>query len=102
MFGRTLKKKALKYGIPLILEDESGINLLPNVCKTWSVRGKTPVLLETLQRQNHSAMGCLILTHRLKHIRFGFSIQQEHYRTDDFISLLYDYHRKIRKKVLIV
>ncbi|GHT13926.1 putative transposase [Planctomycetales bacterium] len=86
----------------LILEDESGINLLPNVCKTWSVRGETPVLLEPLQRQNHSAMGCLILTHRLRHIRFGFSIQQEHYRTEDFIAILYDYHRKIRKQAIIV
>jgi putative transposase len=66
------------------------------------VRGETSVLLEPLKRQNHSGMGCLILTHRLKHIQFGFSIQQEHYRTEDFISFLYDYHRKIRKKAIIV
>ncbi|MDR3233678.1 MAG: hypothetical protein LBT46_08475, partial [Planctomycetaceae bacterium] len=55
----------------------------PNVCKTWTPIGQTPILKEPLKRKHHSAIGSLILSPTHRRIRFDFHLQTESVKFDD-------------------
>jgi transposase len=55
------QKKAESQGRTIVFADESGFSLRPNVVKTWSPSGTTPVLRAPLTREHLSVIGGLTL-----------------------------------------
>jgi len=98
----STKKKCIENDIALIFEDESGFNLFPNICKTWSEVGETPILTEPPRRLHHSAIGWIVVTAALSRFRFLFTIYPGSVLTEDFIFWLTQLHFHYRKKIVFV
>ena len=96
------QKKVLDNGYVLILEDEGGFNLFPNVYKTWAEVGHTPILIEPPQRLHHSAIGWIVVTAALSRFRFLFTISPGSVVTEDLIFWLTALHFHYRKKIVLV
>lgn len=97
-----IKKKAFNNGLPLFFEDESGFNLFPNICRTWSEVGVTPILIEPPKRKHHSAIGMISVTPVEHYLNFLFTIFPGSVVTEDLIFFLTELHFHYRKKVVFV
>jgi len=96
------QKKVRDNGYVLIIEDESGFNLFPNVYKTWAEVGQTPILIEPPKRLHHSAIGWLVATVTLSRFRFLFTIFPGSVVSEDLIFWLTTLHFHYRKKIVFV
>ena len=86
----------------LILWDESGISLMPNVGTTWAPVGETPVLLETPGRHNHTMLGFITRSPRRHDLDFRFTVFKGSANTEDMIFFLTEIHHYYRSRVMIV
>jgi transposase len=85
-----------------MFEDESGLNLFPNVYKTWAEIGQTPVLIEPPRRLHHSAIGWIVATAGLSRLRFLFTMFSGSVVTEDLIFFLTALHFHYRHKIVLV
>jgi transposase len=85
-----------------MLEDESGLNLFPNVYKTWAPIGQTPVLMEPPKRLHHSAIGWIVATAMLSRLQFLFTMYPGSVVTEDLIFFLTALHFHYRNKIVFV
>jgi DDE superfamily endonuclease len=76
----------------LVFFDESGISLIPPVRRTWSVRGRTPILRHRMAWKRASmaaALGYrLDVTGAVASARLCFHLQADSYDTDSLIGVL--------------
>jgi len=92
-----LKKRARKHGAKIYFLDETGFSSEPNLRRTYGLRGKTPVVKTSGQRQKvnvisavslQGAFWCQVYTHTLKQ--------------GDFIAFLKEFMSGQRGKVFLV
>ena len=72
----------------LVFFDESGISLIPPVRRTWSVRGRTPILRHRVAWKRASMAAALGYHPDGTKARLCFHIQADSYDTDSLISVL--------------
>jgi hypothetical protein len=72
----------------LVFFDESGISLIPPVRRTWSVRGRTPVLRHRMAWKRASMAAALGYHPDGSKARLCFHLQQPSYDTDSLITVL--------------
>jgi transposase len=96
------QKKAKKLKKSLVFADESGFNLTPEIRKTWSPIGETPILSTPIYRQHHSALGLIHLSPRRKKCRFHFTIQPGAILTEHLIFWLTALHHFYKKPMILV
>jgi len=72
----------------VVFFDESGISLIPPVRRTWSVRGRTPVLRHRMAWKKASMAAALGYQPDGSRARLCFHLQQDAYDTDSLIMVL--------------
>jgi DDE superfamily endonuclease len=72
----------------LVFFDESGISLIPPVRRTWSVRGRTPILRHRYHWKRASMAAALGYHTGSTKARLCFHLQQDAYDTDSLIGVL--------------
>jgi hypothetical protein len=72
----------------LVFFDESGISLIPPVRRTWSPRGRTPVLRHRMAWKRASMAAALGYLPDGSKARLCFHLQQDAYDTDSLIGVL--------------
>jgi transposase len=64
----TNKKKAQQLNAHLVFLDESGFLLIPNLRKTWSPKGKTPLHYHSYERGKISTIGAISVSPKRRHL----------------------------------
>jgi hypothetical protein len=72
----------------LVFFDESGISLIPPVRRTWSVRGRTPILRHRMAWKRASMAAALGYHPDGTKARLCFHLQPDSYDTDSLIKVL--------------
>jgi hypothetical protein len=72
----------------LVFFDESGISLIPPVRRTWSARGRTPVLRHRMAWKRASMAAALGYHPGGNRARLCFHLQQDAYDTDNLVGVL--------------
>jgi hypothetical protein len=72
----------------LVFFDESGISLIPPVRRTWSVRGRTPILRHRMAWKRASMAAALGYHPDGTKARLCFHLQPDSYDTDSLIGVL--------------
>jgi hypothetical protein len=72
----------------LVVFDESGISLIPPVRRTWSVRGRTPILRHRMAWKRASMAAALGYHPDGTRARLCFHLQPDSYDTDSLIGVL--------------
>jgi DDE superfamily endonuclease len=72
----------------IVVFDESGISLIPPVRRTWSVRGRTPILRHRFGWKKASMAAALGYWPDATKARLCFHLQPDSYDTDSLISVL--------------
>lgn len=91
------KKNAARTRAVLIFVDESGLSIIPFVAKTWSKRGKTPVLVHRFHWTKLSAISGV--TERGK---LYFRVHRGAIKTPEVIAFLRHLLRHIRRRPIDV
>jgi putative transposase len=66
-------KKSKKEGAHLVLIDETGLFLNPIVRRSWSKKGKTPIVIGDGSRKKVSVLGALTVSPQNRKLNFYFS-----------------------------
>jgi hypothetical protein len=82
--------------------DESGFSEKPSVRRTWSPKGKTPVLRAPVNWQQVSAIGALALSPDRSQVRTFLSLHPGPIRAPQVIDFLRSLRRHLRGPVLLV
>jgi hypothetical protein len=84
----TDQKRARAKSAWIVFFDESGISLIPPVRRTWSVRGRTPVLRHPMAWKRASMAAALGYHPGGTSARLCFHLQADSYDTDSLIKVL--------------
>jgi hypothetical protein len=84
----TNQKGAAAESAWLVFFDESGISLIPPVRRTWSPRGRTPILRRRMAWKRASMAAALGYRPDGTKARLCFHLQQDAYDTDSLIKVL--------------
>jgi DDE superfamily endonuclease len=84
----TDQKRAHAESAWLVFFDESGISLIPPVRRTWSRRGRTPVLRHRMAWKKASMAAALGYWPDGTKARLCFHVQPDSYDTDSLIGVL--------------
>lgn len=95
-------KKGLKTNSLLGFMDEAGFSDRPTVRRTWSRRGKTPIVKTAGGWKSRSVIGTIISTPRGEKPRYFGSIKQIAIRSPDIINYLKNLKRHLHGKKLIL
>jgi hypothetical protein len=82
------QKRAVAESAWIVFFDESGISLIPPVRRTWSQRGRTPVLRHRMAWKRASMAAALGYHPEGTSARLCFHLQQDSYDTDSLIGVL--------------
>ena len=82
------QKRARAESAWIVFFDESGISLIPPVRRTWSVRGRTPVLRHRVAWKRASMAAALGYHPAGSKARLCFHLQADSYDTDSLIEVL--------------
>lgn len=87
----------------MIFWDESGISQKPTVRRTWSPKGKTPVITSTGSWRSRSVIGIIISTPCGRKPKLFLRIFKHSIKYPDVIRTIKEFHRHIkRKKVFLI
>ena len=92
-----IKRKANKYRAILYFEDEANISLTPVVGKTWSKKGKTPIIKTTSARGSISAISAISKSGHLV-----FNLKRGRFTSDDIIKFLNQMLKEHKRRHLVV
>ena len=81
----------------LVIEDESGVSLIPLMGRTWAPRGQTPVIEHNFNWERLSAIGGITLQGRLY-----FRIHNGSIRKEQVIEYLKQLLRHIRRHIVLL
>ena len=84
----TNQKGAAAESAWLVFFDESGISLIPPVRRTWSPRGRTPILRHRMAWKRASMAAALGYRPDGTKAKLCFHLQQDAYDTDSLIKVL--------------
>lgn len=89
-------------GAHLAFLDESGFMLIPPVCRTWALRGQTPIVGHFYRRDRISAISALTVSPRRRHYGLYFSFQAGNIKTGDVAVFLGELLRHLRGHVVLL
>lgn len=95
-------KKGLQTSSLLGFLDEAGFSDRPSVRKTWSRRGKTPIVASAGGWKNRSVIGTVMATPTGEHPRYFGSIKPQAVRSPDIVLFLKNLKRHLHGKKLIL
>src|SRR5258706_3482651 len=90
------QKKAQREGRTIVFIDESGLSERPNVARTWSLRGQTPLLQHSFTWKQLSAIAGLAFW------QFYFRFFPNAIRSEQVIEFLGALKRQIKRPLLII
>jgi transposase len=96
------KKNARRRKAWLIFEDESGFSQRPAIRATWALKGKTPVVKETLAWQNLTGLGAIRCSADGKHPKWFLSLKRGSARSADILRFLKALKRHNHKPIILV
>lgn len=92
-----IKKEAKKYKAILYFEDEASISLTPVIGKTWSRKGRTPLVSSTGRRGSLSAISAISKSGHLI-----FNLKRGRVKSEDIIEFLRQMLKQHRRRHLVV
>lgn len=95
-------KKGIKNGSKLGFLDECGISERPNVQRTWSPKGKTPVILSTGSWRVRSVIGVVTCTARGNHPKFYLRIFKNTIHSLELIRFIKGLRHHIRGRLILL
>lgn len=95
-------KKGLRTHSLLGFLDEAGFSDRPNVRKTWSQKGKTPIVKTAGGWKNRSVIGTIVTTPKGEKPRYFGSIKSKAVRSPDIIAYLKNLKRHLHGRKLIL
>ena len=96
------QKKMQQLMAHLILLDESGFLLTPNVKRTWAPRGKTPIHYHVFSREKISAISALAVSPQRKHLSLYTHLWRNDISTEEVIEFLKPLLRHLRGNIIIL
>lgn len=78
-----IKRRARRLGAWLVFADESGFLLIPNVKRTWSPKGETPIIRYKLQHKKLSAISALAVSPQRRRIALYLQIRRKSFKGPD-------------------
>jgi transposase len=96
------KKRAKEDGARLIFVDEAGFSKTPLIAKTWSPKGKTPILRHIFDREKLSAIASIDCTPDGKDADVMFYMQPSSIKSQSIIDYLDALHREIDGKIVLL
>lgn len=97
-----IKRRANRLGAWLIFADESGFLLIPNVKRTWSPKGETPIIRYKLQHQKLSAISALAISPRRRRIALYLQIRQRAFKGPDVQRFLHYLLKQLRGPIILL
>ena len=95
-------KKGLRTGSYLGFLDETGFSDRPTVRRTWSRKGKTPIIPTAGGWKNRTVIGTIVASPRGDRPRFFASIRPAAVKTPDIIAYLKELKRHLKGRKLIL
>jgi transposase len=96
------KRGATKQGAWIVHLDESGFSERPNVRRTWSPKGKTPLLRTPFNWKRMSAIGAIALSPDRRRVRTFLHLHPGPIRAPQVVAFLRSLRRHLPGKVLLV
>jgi transposase len=95
-------KKTQKLGAHLVFLDESSFLLIPNLVKTWSPKGKTPVHYHSLKRDKISTIGALTVSPQSKHLALYLQFHNRNIDGLDVVAFLSELLKHLRGEIILL
>ena len=89
----AVEKTARRQNALILVEDESGVSLLPSVRATWAPRGQTPVLRHHFAWKRLSIAGVLVYEPDRTDAHLIFQLRPGAYNDETLIDFLTEVHR---------
>jgi transposase len=90
-------KMAKKKGSEVFFLDEAGVKSDPNLGKTWGIRGETPIVKTSGQRQHINAISAVNPTGK-----FWFALYECKFNAEFFIAFLKNFLKYRRKSLILI
>lgn len=97
-----IKRRAHCLGAWLVFADESGFLLIPNVKRTWSPKGETPIIRYKLQHQKLSAISALAVSPRRRRIALYLQIRRRSFKGPDVRRFLHYLLQQLRGPIILL
>ena len=97
-----IKRRANRLGAWLVFADESGFLLIPNVKRTWSPKGETPIIRYKLQHQKLSAISALAVSPRRRRIALYLQIRRRAFKGLDVQRFLHYLLKQLRGPIILL
>ncbi len=91
------KKKAQEEGRVIIYADEAGINLLPSVHRTYSQKGKTPILENACKYKHLSVASGISESGDLI-----YQIKEESFKGEGIVDFVKKLVEEVKEKILLI
>jgi putative transposase len=96
------QKKASRLGAHLVFVDESGFLLIPSVCKTWALRGQTPLLYHRQRRDRISVISAISVSPHRRRLGLYYSLHAKNIRHPEVCAFLRHLLCHLRGPVVLV
>jgi transposase len=85
-----IARETEQRGAHLVFLDESGFQLTPSVRRTWAPRGQTPILKAWDRRDRISAISCITVSPKARHLNLYFDLLEDNtnVRAEDIVEFL--------------
>lgn len=96
------KKGAQEQGATIIFVDESGFYLTPNVRRTWSKRGVTPIIRHWLAKDKLNAICAIEYNPDNDDTNVLFYMQKENVNSDIIIKFIDALHKEVPGRIVLL
>ena len=97
-----IKRRARRLGAWLVFADESGFLLIPNVKRTWSPKGETPIIRYKLQHKKLSAISALAVSPQRRRIALYLQIRRKSFKGPDVQRFLHYLLQQVRGPIILL
>ncbi|MBI5077321.1 transposase [Candidatus Falkowbacteria bacterium] len=92
----------MRIGAKLVFWDESGISQKASVRRTWSPKGRTPVIVSTGSWRSRSVIGIITCTPRGRKPKLFLRIFKHAIKYPDIIRCLKELHRHVKERIILM
>ena len=96
------QKGARRGGRGIAFIDESGLMLQPVVRRTWSPRGRTPIIKSWDRHDRLSAISALTIPPLRRRLGLHFDVQDHNFRTPDIYRFLSSLLSKLQRPLTVI
>jgi transposase len=95
-------KKASRLGAHLVFADESGFLLIPSVCRTWALRGRTPLLYHRQRRDRISVISGISVSPRRRRLGLYYRLHAKNIQHPEVCDFVRHLLRHLRSPVVLL